>query len=842
MWLLKKYPENENDQYQYYLIEGCKYLIGRKDCDIILAGDASISRKHAFICIGKITDDLLMPSDVTITDTSKVGVQVNGGKIPTQTSTALHEGDVVSFGKMQLKFKLVYKNLVSVMSCINSTEMKDKVKSSTQKLGGNIKSDWAAEATHLIMEKLVFTIKVVCALACGKWIVTPKFLEDMLDSCDEKKRNMFPLESEYLPPVTEHTLVNQEILFSPNAKRKTLFLGKVFITIAAKQYKRMKKAVECAGGSIVLKETRDSKLFRDMSSNQTIVLCSESKDRSNFREEQKTWTSEIISKLKSHHLRTIKESEIGLAILHVSLETYCNPTTSTASSLAATTHTQTLTDTMVATQLSPSNALSSPKKENYTKSASTSCMNGENDSIPTKRKQIQQNLSSFDETSAAFKKPKLASLSLRKPNTNEKTKSSLKRDIITIYDDDDDFNFGIQPLSKVFEHSEASKRKSEDIGNVEIANQGKSIRTEKTKKAGDVEILEGESLEGSLQHDTPKTHSDMFFTPQSKKAIPDTFLSSKIICRVHEEDEYDNPSMLDIYESSCVVDDDGQNNIPDGVPITNQKVTNVSRITDQKSKNGLNEIQDTEKQDGIRHRSNESDWRFKKAALSSQEASSEEVFVSDSEGNMVPRASVKSKQSENNTDMLCDNMVPRAVTKDKLREEVNNDGDMSYLLDENNDKERMFISEEFLPSKDKQLVPLKGFISTVNKKSTVLIPKEDPDLDGIDRDLVTTEFAPLVINTTKTKQNSVASKPVSNSSKKVKNFKVFKKQFYAGKGKNRKKYIKDFVVFESENEERIAMFADFRQVNDEEEKESRSMDQLFHFQRNERNGGKRTRR
>lgn len=52
-------------------------------------------------------DDLLMPSDVTITDTSKVGVQVNGGKIPTQTSTALHEGDVVSFGKMQLKFKYV---------------------------------------------------------------------------------------------------------------------------------------------------------------------------------------------------------------------------------------------------------------------------------------------------------------------------------------------------------------------------------------------------------------------------------------------------------------------------------------------------------------------------------------------------------------------------------------------------------------------------------------------------------------------------------------------------------------------------------------------------------------
>ncbi|XP_057291134.1 nibrin-like isoform X2 [Hydractinia symbiolongicarpus] len=834
MWLLKKYPDNENDQYQYYLIEGCKYLIGRKDCDIILAGDASISRKHAFICIGKITDDLLMPSDVTITDTSKVGVQVNGGKIPTQISTALHEGDVVSFGKMQLKFKLVYKNLVSVMSCINSTEMKDKVKSNTQKLGGNIKSDWAAEATHLIMEKLVFTIKVVCALACGKWIVTPKFLEDMLDSCDKKKRNMLPLESEYLPPVTEHTLINQEILFSPNAKRKTLFVGKVFITIAAKQYKRMKKAVECAGGSIVLKETRDLKLFRDMSSNQTIVLCSESKDRNNFREEQKTWMSEIISKLKSHHLRTIKESEIGLAILHVSLESYCNPTTSTSSSFAATTHTQTLTDTMVATQLSPSNALSFPKKENYTKSASTTCMNEENDSIGMKRKRIQQNLCSFDETSAALKKSKLASLCLRKPNTNEKTKSASKRDIITIDDDDDDFNFGIQPLLKVFEHSKASK-KSED--------KGKSIITEKAKKAGDVEILEGESLEGSLQHDTPKTHSDMFFTPQSKKAIPDTFLSSKIICRVYEEDEYNDPFMFDIHESSCpgnvsyVVGNDGQNSIPDGVSITHQKVTNISRITDQKSKNGLNE-----KQDEIRHRGNESDWRFKKAALSSQEASSEEVFVSDSEGNMVQRASVKSRQSENNTDMLCDNMVSRAITKDKLREEDNNDGDMSYLLDKNNDKERMFISEEFLPSEDKQLVPLKGFLSTVNKKSTVLIPKEDPDLDCTDRDLVTTEFAPLVINTTKTKQNSVASKPVSNNSKKVKNFKVFKKQFYAGKGKNRKKYIKDFVVFESENEERIAMFADFRQVNDEEEKESRSMDQLFHFQRNERNGGKRARR
>ena len=41
-------------------------------------------------------------------------------------------------------------------------------------------------------------LQVVYALACGKYIVTPKFFEDLLDCCDQKIGKKLPDEKKYL--------------------------------------------------------------------------------------------------------------------------------------------------------------------------------------------------------------------------------------------------------------------------------------------------------------------------------------------------------------------------------------------------------------------------------------------------------------------------------------------------------------------------------------------------------------------------------------------------------------------------------------------------------------------
>merc|ERR1712048_987287 len=93
------------------------------------------------------------------------------------------------------------------------------------KLGGRILKDWTTEATHLVMGKIIFTVKVVYALACGKFIVTPKYFEDLFDCCDQKVGKAMPEEKNYLPKIEEKGMLNMEALFFPNENRKQLFAG-----------------------------------------------------------------------------------------------------------------------------------------------------------------------------------------------------------------------------------------------------------------------------------------------------------------------------------------------------------------------------------------------------------------------------------------------------------------------------------------------------------------------------------------------------------------------------------------------------------------------------------------
>ncbi|CAG2220422.1 NBN [Mytilus edulis] len=163
---------------KYTLLTKHTYLIGRKNCDILIAGDAAVSRNHAQIELVHKETDIANPEKlptVSLTDLSKFGTSVNGDKIK---NTELKDGDLVTFGNSST-FTLVYEPFIISSSCLDPASKK-KVREWICILGGHMVNDWKKECTLLVMNNVSVTIKVVCALLSLKNIVTPVYLEKSL--------------------------------------------------------------------------------------------------------------------------------------------------------------------------------------------------------------------------------------------------------------------------------------------------------------------------------------------------------------------------------------------------------------------------------------------------------------------------------------------------------------------------------------------------------------------------------------------------------------------------------------------------------------------------------------
>jgi len=151
----------------------------------------------------------------------------------------------------------------------------------------------------------------------------------------------------YLPVISEKSLMDKQLLFHQNNKRKSLFTDKLFVVMLAPQFERIKDVVQYAGGRVILKQAKDEKLVNGLqTSSQMLVVQTEKKDEKNLTPIQMKWMKEMNRKVESLNLRLIRESEIGLAILDISLEKHCNPTLSSAAAIVGNTHTQVIQDSM----------------------------------------------------------------------------------------------------------------------------------------------------------------------------------------------------------------------------------------------------------------------------------------------------------------------------------------------------------------------------------------------------------------------------------------------------------------------------------------------------------------
>ncbi|NWJ03271.1 NBN protein, partial [Crypturellus undulatus] len=308
----------------YRLLAGTEYVVGRKNCAILIQDDQSISRSHAVLTVSRpettLSQSLSGPL-LTIKDTSKYGTFVNGTKL-NGTSRTLQSGDRVNFGVFESKFRVEYESLVVCSSCLDIAG-KTALNEAIQQLGGLVANEWTTKCTHLVMVSVKVTVKTICALICGRPIIKPEYFVELIKAI--QSRQCLPAPESFYPPVDEPSIGTEKLDLSEHHERKKIFSGKTFIFLTAKQHKKLSPAVILGGGEAkLMTEGRKETSFL-VDPEVCVVDVGLTNSQIPVSESVRSWTDSILTLLHSKDLRAIPEAEIGLAVIFMSTGRYCNP-------------------------------------------------------------------------------------------------------------------------------------------------------------------------------------------------------------------------------------------------------------------------------------------------------------------------------------------------------------------------------------------------------------------------------------------------------------------------------------------------------------------------------------
>uniref|UniRef100_A0A8W4FLU8 Nibrin n=1 Tax=Sus scrofa TaxID=9823 RepID=A0A8W4FLU8_PIG len=324
MWKLIPAAASARDPYR--LLTGVEYIVGRKNCDILIEDDQSISRNHAILTANFSITNLSQTDEIpilTIKDNSKYGTFVNEEKMRTDFSQTLKTGDRVTFGVFKSKFRVEYEPLVACSSCLDVSG-KTALSQTILQLGGLTMNNWTEECTHLVMVSVKVTIKTICALICGRPIVKPEYFTEFLKAVQSKKH---PPEIErFYPPVDEPAIVSKNIDLSGRQERRQIFKGKTFVFLNAKQHKKLSAAVVFGGGDarLITEENEEEDSFFSAPGT-CVVDIGITDSQTLIPDSQKKWLHSIMDILQRRGLRLIPEAEIGLAVIFITTENYCDP-------------------------------------------------------------------------------------------------------------------------------------------------------------------------------------------------------------------------------------------------------------------------------------------------------------------------------------------------------------------------------------------------------------------------------------------------------------------------------------------------------------------------------------
>ncbi|NXB08490.1 NBN protein, partial [Cnemophilus loriae] len=321
MW--KLVPASGKEE-PYRLLSGVEYVVGRKNCTILIQDDQSISRSHAVLTVSwpetSPSQSLSVPI-LTVRDTSKYGTFVNGSKL-NGASVSLQSGDRINFGVFESKFRVEYEPLVVCSSCLDVAQ-KNALNQAIQQLGGLVVNEWTKECTHLVMVSVKITVKTICALICARPIIKPEFFSELIRAI--QSRQQLPNHESFYPPVDEPSIGTENLDLSEHHERKKIFSGKTFVFLTAKQHKKLGPAVILGGGEVKLMTEGRKEMPLLLSPEVCVVDVGLTNSQISRSDSMRNWTDSILTVLESKNLRAIPEAEIGLAVIFMSTEKYCNP-------------------------------------------------------------------------------------------------------------------------------------------------------------------------------------------------------------------------------------------------------------------------------------------------------------------------------------------------------------------------------------------------------------------------------------------------------------------------------------------------------------------------------------
>ncbi|KMY98741.1 nibrin [Drosophila simulans] len=304
------------DDEKFVLFPGKKvYTIGRLATDLIVAQDLSISRNHAQLLIQTEADgdDSLHIEDLG----SRYGTFIfpknsqKPRKVPAKTSTPLPVGTRLRFGANMSIWQVTQLKLVTTVSALTRPEVQELTKM-LEPMGGTVTSNWTDECSHLTMNEVSVTVKLLHAMLENKPIVTFPYWRKMLQAAQSiHVKEGWPQPEDYQP-------TNIDVTWRP--ERTRLFAGKTFVFMNRKHFDMYGSVVQKAGATCKDINSGVRKTF--LTKSDVIVIQYVPSSQSQATES----INSIQDILEQNGRRIIQEYEIGMALIHCSITEFCNPT------------------------------------------------------------------------------------------------------------------------------------------------------------------------------------------------------------------------------------------------------------------------------------------------------------------------------------------------------------------------------------------------------------------------------------------------------------------------------------------------------------------------------------
>ncbi|KAL5291253.1 NBN family protein [Megaselia abdita] len=306
MWKLTKIS---TDDELYIQPEKNVITIGKQG-DFILLGDTSISRNHGTLTQSK--------GKLFVTDLSKYGTYLNEGipskkRIEAQTPVEVKVGDTIAFGICQNHWVVEKSTLNTVSTSLSLAERK-ALKALLLKTNVNLQDSFDASTTHLTIDVLSVTVKVLHAMMKHIPIVSTKFWIQFYENL--KNCKVCPKAEDFKPRIDNEILRN----LNYKADRTKIFAGKIFMFVNKAQKENYAKCIELGGGKTkdLTKTMSKAVLIRDSA---ICVLYNPNSQSQNCSQA----TNDLFEYVLNNNRRLIPEHEIGMAIVMNSTEKYCNP-------------------------------------------------------------------------------------------------------------------------------------------------------------------------------------------------------------------------------------------------------------------------------------------------------------------------------------------------------------------------------------------------------------------------------------------------------------------------------------------------------------------------------------